>query len=217
MHQLVRHLSIAAVVGASALAVGLEGCATRSYVKQLIEGAGRSNAARLATVQAQAEASQQAVASLKSTDAVQDEQISQLAETAREALQRAVAAGKLARGRLLAEVDFSDGAIHFPLGGAGLSARAKQAIDRFAAGLKGGSEGVYIEVQGHTDNRGPADLNLRLGERRASEVMHYLHLEKDIPLHRMNVISYGELKPVADNRTPEGRARNRRVTLVVLS
>ncbi len=46
--------------------------------------------------------------------------------------------------------------------------------------------------------------------------MRYLNIQHGFPLHRMNVISYGTAKPVADNKTKDGRAQNRRVTLVVL-
>jgi len=46
--------------------------------------------------------------------------------------------------------------------------------------------------------------------------MRYLSMQAGFPLHRMNVISYGEYKPVADNSTKDGRAQNRRVTLVVM-
>lgn len=47
-------------------------------------------------------------------------------------------------------------------------------------------------------------------------MLRYLNMEHGFPLNRMNVISYGEMKPIADNGTRDGRAQNRRVTLVVM-
>jgi outer membrane protein OmpA-like peptidoglycan-associated protein len=58
--------------------------------------------------------------------------------------------------------------------------------------------------------------NMILGERRAEAVRRYLSQTGGMALHRMSVISYGKAAPIADNATPEGRAMNRRVTLVVL-
>jgi len=56
---------------------------------------------------------------------------------------------------------------------------------------------------------------LILGKRRAEAVMEYLHKKYNIPLHRMEVISYGSDAPVGDNSTREGRAQNRRVVILV--
>jgi outer membrane protein OmpA-like peptidoglycan-associated protein len=55
-----------------------------------------------------------------------------------------------------------------------------------------------------------------LGGSRAKAVYSYLHTQHGIPLHRMDVFSYGESKPIADNDNPANRALNRRVTLVVI-
>jgi outer membrane protein OmpA-like peptidoglycan-associated protein len=60
-------------------------------------------------------------------------------------------------------------------------------------------------------------VNERIGLQRAEAVKRYLHEKHQIPLHKMNVISYGEDKPVAPNTTKEGRAQNRRVVIRVLS
>ena len=97
-----------------------------------------------------------------------------------------------------------------------LSAPAKAALDAFADKIRAENKNVYVEIQGHTDNTGSAAYNLKLGQERADEVMRYLNMQHGFPLHRMNAISYGAAKPIADNKTKEGRAQNRRVTLVVL-
>ena len=85
----------------------------------------------------------------------------------------------------------------------------------FAAQLKGNNQNVFIEIQGHTDNLGGDDYNEKLGEERAEAVRRYLS-KQGMPLHRMQVITYGEVEPVADNKTRDGRSQNRRVVLVVL-
>ena len=74
---------------------------------------------------------------------------------------------------------------------------------------------MYVEIEGHTDNTGTEQYNLTLGEQRAMAVRNYL-FEGGIPLHAINVISRGEQAPVADNKTADGRAQNRRVVVKVL-
>ena len=75
---------------------------------------------------------------------------------------------------------------------------------------------MYIEIEGHTDNVGSEKYNHDLGLKRAEAVRNYLRKEGGIPLHAINVISYGESKPEADNSTRDGRAANRRVVINVL-
>ncbi len=75
---------------------------------------------------------------------------------------------------------------------------------------------IKIEISGYTDNIGkPAD-NLVLSNSRAKSVIHYF-LYKGIPVDRLTAKGFGETKPIADNKTEEGRAKNRRTELKVLS
>ena len=83
--------------------------------------------------------------------------------------------------------------------------------------LKADPNGVFIEIEGHTDNVGDKVINEKIGMERAEAVKRYLFEQHQIPLHKMNVISYGEDKPVAPNNTRDGRAQNRRVVVKVLS
>lgn len=71
---------------------------------------------------------------------------------------------------------------------------------------------ISVEIQGHTDSRGPAEYNRVLGERRAGAVRDFL-VGEGVEADRLSVRSYGETEPVADNDTEEGRAANRRVVL----
>lgn len=70
---------------------------------------------------------------------------------------------------------------------------------------------IDLVLEGHTDSRGPEDYNQRLSERRASAVKDRLVEQYGIDRERISTVGYGESRPIADNRTEEGRARNRRV------
>ncbi|MEW6336141.1 MAG: OmpA family protein [Acidobacteriota bacterium] len=199
-----------------AIALGASGCATKTYVQEEISKVQQNTDAKIGEVQKQVEASQMDIANLKKTDAAQQEQLAKLSDTAKEALARAQEAGKLAKGKFLYEVTLTDEAVKFGFAKKDLSPEAKAALDAFVAKLKAENKNVYVEVQGHTDAIGSEMGNLKLGQARAEEVMRYLNMSGGVPLHRMNVISYGEYKSVADNKTTDGRAQNRRVTLVVL-
>ena len=122
----------------------------------------------------------------------------------------------LAAGKFLYEVTVTDNDVMFGFDKYALSDEAKASLDDFAAVIKAVEGDAYIEIQGHTDNIGSESYNLKLGQMRAEQAMRYLNMEQGIPLFRMNAISYGEYKPIADNSTREGRAQNRRVTLVAM-
>ena len=200
-----------------AMALGLSGCATKTYVQEQVGQAAKVSDAKIGEVQKQVEASQMDVAGLKKSDADQNQKIAQLSDTAKDALARAQEAGKLAKGKFLYEVTLTDESVKFGFNRSELSAEAKAALDAFAKKLLAENKNVYVEVQGHTDSIGSAEYNLSLGQARAEAVMRYLNMQHGFPLHRMNAISYGKYKPIADNKTADGRSKNRRVTLVVLN
>ena len=76
--------------------------------------------------------------------------------------------------------------------------------------------GTRIVVEGHTDSLGKPDANIRLSEKRAYAVMQYLRTNLEIPADRIQSIGYGSEKPVASNQTKEGRAKNRRIDIVIM-
>ncbi len=211
-----RTQTMAVLVTGVALALGASGCATKTYVQDQVGQATKASDAKIGEVQKQVEATQSDVAALKTSDSEQNAKIAQLSDTARDALARAQEAGKLAKGKFLYEVTLTDDAVKFGLNRSELSPEAKAALDAFADKIAKENKNVYIEIQGHTDNIGSAAYNLKLGQARAETVMRYLNMQHGFPLHRMNVISYGDSKPIADNKTKAGRAQNRRVALVVL-
>jgi outer membrane protein OmpA-like peptidoglycan-associated protein len=119
--------------------------------------------------------------------------------------------------RLVYEVTLSEDQGNFRFGRTELPDEAKARLDQLVSTLKSDPKGIYIEIEGHTDNVGSKDLNDRLGLERAETVKRYLYEQHQVPLHKINVISYGEDKPVAPNRTRQGRSQNRRVVVRILS
>lgn len=119
--------------------------------------------------------------------------------------------------RLVYEVVLSEDQGNFRFGQATLPDEAKARIDELVSQLKADPKGAYFEIEGHTDNVGDKAFNEQLGLERAEQVKMYLYSQHQIPLHRINVISYGEDKPVAPNSTSKGRAQNRRVVIRVLA
>jgi len=187
------------------VALGATGCATKKYVRQETGAVGT----RVDQVSGQVEEAQTRLDT-------HEKQIGETSKTAQEALQRAIDAGKLAEGKLLYETVLTDDKVKFGFDTSDLSPEAKAAVDEFASQLKSQNAGVYIEIQGHTDSVGSEKYNEELGLLRAEAVRRYLSQQHQFPLHRINVISYGESSAVADNSTREGRSQNRRVALVVL-
>jgi outer membrane protein OmpA-like peptidoglycan-associated protein len=197
---------------ALAALVATTGCATKKYVK---EETGTVST-RVDEVQGQVEKAQTRLNVHDRRLGEHEKQMGDISKTAQEALQRAQDAGKLAQGKFLYETVLTDDKVKFGFDTADLSPEAQAAIDQFAQQLKGENKNVYIEIQGHTDNVGSEKYNEELGLLRAEAVRRYLNQKHGFPLHRINVISYGETAAVADNGSRDGRSQNRRVALVVL-
>jgi outer membrane protein OmpA-like peptidoglycan-associated protein len=106
--------------------------------------------------------------------------------------------------------------VKFPSDQHALSPEAQARLSELVQRLKTENRNVYLEIQGHTDATGAAGYNEVLGRARADAVRRYLN-EQGVALNRMSTISYGQDVPVAPNNTPEGRAQNRRVVIIVLS
>ena len=119
--------------------------------------------------------------------------------------------------RLVYEVVLSEDKGNFKFGQATMPDQAKSEIDQLVGTLKTEPKGAFIEIEGHTDNTGSPEINYQLGLQRAENVKRYLYEQHQVPLHKISIISYGEEKPIAPNKTREGRAQNRRVVIKVLS
>ena len=97
-----------------------------------------------------------------------------------------------------------------------LSEDAKAKIDEMFTGDKFDMKDARFEIEGYTDNLGSPEVNHQVGLARAKAVKQYLGECHEIPGDWIKVVSYGMEKPVADNSTPEGRAKNRRVVIKVV-
>ena len=139
------------------------------------------------------------------------------ARAAADAVNTRAEAIEKASKRLVYEVTLSEDKGGFKFGKAAMPDEAKADLDKLVQQLKAEPNGAFIEIEGHTDNAGGTDLNYKLGLDRAEAVKRYLYEQHQVPLHKINVISYGEEKPIAPNKTRAGRAQNRRVVIKVLT
>ncbi|MGH9374405.1 MAG: OmpA family protein [Vicinamibacterales bacterium] len=217
------------VVGVPVLALALGGttaCATKKFVRTSVgevnnkvdtltktveetQERTRVNEGRISEVdQKAAAADQKAAAAGQRADA---------ANTAAEAVDTRADALEKAAKRLVYEVVISEDKGNFRFAQAAVPDEAKSEIDQLVQQLKAEPNGAYIEIEGHTDSAGAPELNYRLGLERAENVKRYLYEQHQVPLHRINIISYGEDKPIAPNKTRDGRAQNRRVVIKVLT
>ena len=205
-----------AVVLLCVAALTLTGCATKKYVDEKVAASDALTTGKVTEVQNTVEANQAAISDLEAKSARLEEYYNNLSQETKDALRRAEEAGKLAEGSFVDEIVLTDDNVTFAFGKADLSADAKAEIENLVNKLRQKNANVFVEIQGHTDSIGSEQFNLQLGYDRARAVMRFMNKELNVPMHRMNVTSYGEYKPIADNGTKEGRAKNRRVSLVVM-
>lgn len=103
--------------------------------------------------------------------------------------------------------------ITFDTDSATINSRAYTPLNDLASTLSQFDQ-TQITIAGHTDSRGSDVYNQRLSERRAYSVRNYL-IDRGVAAHRMQAIGYGETRPIANNSSEEGRARNRRVEITL--
>ena len=96
--------------------------------------------------------------------------------------------------------------MNFPTGSHELTMVEKETLDRLAPCITG-----RTEVDGHTDSVGTSESNMSLSQKRARAVEDYLVNEKGVPREYFMTEGFGESQPIADNATPAGRAKNRRI------
>jgi OmpA-OmpF porin, OOP family len=118
----------------------------------------------------------------------------------------------IAVGELLDKDGYVSLYINFDTGKATIKPESFPQLDQIVAALKQSSV-LMLEIGGHTDNVGTPESNQALSDGRAKSVMKYL-TDKGTAPSRLTAKGYGQTKPVADNRSEDGRAKNRRVELV---
>lgn len=212
-------------------------CATKKYVRTEVGGVNskvdtlsgtveqtqsrvQQDEARIGQVDSKAEAAGKSAEAAQSTANAAQNTATAAQTAARQVNTRVdqVAADVTSGRKLMYEVTLSEDQGNFKFGKTVLPDEAKSKIDQVVGQLKGTQgKDIYIEIEGHTDNVGAKETNYELGLKRAEAVKQYLYTQHQIPLHKINVISYGEDKPVAPNNTRAGRAQNRRVVIRVLS
>ena len=223
------------LLGITLVAFGIGGsaaCATKGYVNKQVNQVGtkvdsmstsleetqertRQNEKKIGEVDTKAGAAQNSADAANSAATTADGKAVAANTAAREAGAKAEAVEKASK-RLVFEVVLSEDQGNFKFGSTALPDEAKQRIDQMIGELKSNPQGAYFEIEGHTDNVGDKKINEKVGMERADAVKRYLYEQHQIPLHRMNVITYGEDKPASDNKTKDGRAQNRRVVIRVL-
>jgi peptidoglycan-associated lipoprotein len=216
---------------------GSTACATKKFVRtnvgdavapvnEKVDSLGRSveetqervrrNEGRISEVDQKALAAQQSAQQANNAAAQANSAAAEASNSANAAGAKADAVDRASR-RLVFEVVLSEDQGNFKFAKTELPVEAKSRLDELISELKADPKGAYFEIEGHTDNVGAKIVNDKIGLERAEAVKRYLYEQHQIPLHKINVISYGEEKPVAPNKTKDGRAQNRRVVVRVLA
>lgn len=221
------------VTATSLVFLSFNACATKGFVRTSI----REVNAKVETVGKSLEATQERARANEGRITEVDQKVQSAERSAQQAAHQAEQANQAASDaskaattantkadtidkenkKLLFQVALNHEADHFEFGSARLPDSAKHTLDELVSQLQQDPKNLFIEIEGYTDDIGSRAANQRVGLKRAEAVERYLHEQYQIPLHKMNVISYGEDNPVAPNKTKAGRAENRRIVVKVLS
>jgi outer membrane protein OmpA-like peptidoglycan-associated protein len=200
-----RRAQIASARGELMQAKKSEAKATADYHARL-EQTAESSQGQLAKTQSELEQAREAQAQ---SDAAR-QQAEQRMQAALQSLSQVATVREESRGTVIT----LSGAVLFPSGGDELSPIARQTLDRVAEALKDEQPEGAIVIEGHTDSRGNADMNDGLSQRRAQAVGSYL-ASRGLDQSRIQAVGRGENQPIASNDSPDGRANNRRVEIVL--
>jgi OmpA-OmpF porin, OOP family len=218
-----------ALASAALTLFGVSGCATKNYVKnqtapiithtgQLDQETAENNRqihdvddrAQAGIKQAQSSADTANQNAQNATKAASD------ADTAaNDVAQRADSLDAVVKG-LDSYKQVADVSVNFGFDKSALTDDDRSQLDSFAGQLTS-AKNYILEVTGGTDTTGPADYNYQLSNRRADAVVQYLVTKYDIPAHRFYLIGIGKDQQVASDSTADGRKKNRRVEVQLLS
>ena len=220
---------ISLVVALAMIMAATIGCASKNYVRQQttplinktneLDDITAKNSRDIKDVDSRAQAGiQQATAQAAAADqkaqaaSQQADQAQSLANNAThrvDTLQSAVA--NLDNYRVVNETS-----VQFGFNKDTLTKEAKAALDQLATNIPN-TKGYIIALEGGTDSVGDAEYNYALSQRRADAVIQYLASAHNVPAHKIYLIGLGKDKPVDSNKTREGRAKNRRVDVRLMT
>jgi OmpA-OmpF porin, OOP family len=218
-----------AITSAALAMLGVTGCATKNYVKNqtapIIQHTGQldnetaENNRQIHDVDDRAQAGiKQAQSSADTANQNADNATKQAGEAdtaANDVAHRADSLDALVKG-LDSYKQVADVSVTFGFDKAVLTSDDRSQLDSFAGQLSS-AKNYILEVTGGTDSTGPAQYNYDLSQRRADAVVQYLVSKYNIPAHRFYLIGIGKDQAVAPNDTAEGRKKNRRVQVQLLS
>ena len=217
------------VVGAALALAGMTGCATKNYVRNQtaplvdhtnsLEDKSAENSRTIHDVDQRAQSGIQQAQNSANTaqqSAQNAQQQAGQAETAaNDVVHRADSLDQVVKG-LDNYRSVADATVNFGFDKAVLTNDDKQQLDQFASQLNS-SKSYILEVTGGTDSTGSKEYNYALSNRRADAVVQYLAAKYNVPPHRFYLIGIGEDKEVAPNNSREGREKNRRVEIRMLT
>jgi peptidoglycan-associated lipoprotein len=170
---------------------------------------------QLDTLQIQAKSQQLALAELSDKLDNQATALAQAKETAEDAVKIA-RDSRMVSGKIIDAVRLTDDMVLYSYEQPDLTTKGKAALDALIKRAVPQLPYIFIEIIGYSDDTSLGSQNRRIALERAESVRRYLFEVGGIPLHRMSVISYGDLKPLVSNDSFEDRSRNRRVMVQVL-
>jgi len=214
------------IIAVALVAASGTACASKRYVNTRVDEVNE----RVTTLSGSVEENQERILQNEGRIGEVDERVGQVdgkaeaaataAEGARSAADSAndrAEAIEAASRRLVYEVVLSEDQGGFQFGRTTLPDTAMAELDKMISDLTAEPQAVFFEIEGHTDSVGTEAINERIGLERAEAVKRYLYETHQVPLHKINVISYGESKPIAPNDNSEGRAQNRRIVVRVVA
>jgi outer membrane protein OmpA-like peptidoglycan-associated protein len=217
------------VIGLAAAMLATVGCSTKNYVRQqttpLINKTNELDDLTAKNTNAIKDVDARAQAGIQQVNA----KTAEVDQKAQAAGQQAAQAQTLADNAVhrvdsltnaVANLDnyhvVQEASVQFGFDKDNLTKDAKAALDQLASAVPG-AKGYIIALEGGTDSVGPADYNYDLSERRANSVIQYLAAQHNIPAHKIYVVGLGKDKPLDSNKTREGRAKNRRVDVRLMT
>jgi outer membrane protein OmpA-like peptidoglycan-associated protein len=237
-----QRLSIVTLI--SALLVVTSGCASKKYVRNTVQTSSDALSARIDTnegelketrdtldkkitgvdtrvsgvdsrVSALDSKTTEGLNGLKTDVSNVDQRAGQARTTAERAVNDVGALGKQFQNRNAYNVN-DEKTIQFKFDSTKLDKEYMDLLDQVAATLVQNPDAIVV-LEGRTDSIGNKDYNVRLGERRIEAVRRYLAVDKAVPVYKIHEISFGAEKPIAENKTKDGREKNRAVTMTVMT